>query len=102
VHAREGAGAWLASTYRQRDVLLGYEPVFLEAWQMERSFSRHALPRADARLLAAALKDISEPIGRGVWVFDASDTTNARQRLTIPFALPARRSAVVGGAYGPY
>jgi Dolichyl-phosphate-mannose-protein mannosyltransferase len=102
VHAREAAAAWLASTYRQSDVLLGYEPVFLEAWQMERSFSRHALPRADARLLAAALKDIPEPIGRGVWVFDASDTTNATQRLTIPFALPAPRSAFEGRAYGPY
>jgi Dolichyl-phosphate-mannose-protein mannosyltransferase len=102
VHAREAAASWLASTYRQSDVLLGYEPVFLEAWQMERSFSRHALPRADPKLLAAALKDVPEPIGRGVWVFDASDTTNATQRSTIPFALPLPRSAFEGRAYGPY
>jgi hypothetical protein len=102
VHAREAAAAWLSSTYRRSDVLLGYEPVFLEAWQLQRSFSTHALPRADAKLLAAALKDVPEPIGRGVWVFDASDTTNATQRSTIPFALPKPASAFEGRVYGPY
>jgi len=35
-------------------------------------------------------------------VFDASDTTNARRRQTIPFALPAPRSAFEGRVYGPY
>src|SRR5438094_9669800 len=43
VRARHAAAAWLASTYRSNDVLLGYEPVFLEAWQQNRSFSGHAL-----------------------------------------------------------
>jgi 4-amino-4-deoxy-L-arabinose transferase-like glycosyltransferase len=100
--AGQAAAAWLASTYRSSDVLLGYEPVFLEAWQQNRSFSGHALPRADAALLASALKDVAEPLGRGVWVFDASDTTNVRQRQTIPFALPAPRSAFEGRVYGPY
>ena len=102
VRARDAAASWLASTYRSNDVLLGYEPVFLEAWQQQRSFSALALPRADARLLAARLKDISEPLGRGVWVFDASDTTNLEQRQTIPFALPWPQSAFEGRVYGPY
>jgi Dolichyl-phosphate-mannose-protein mannosyltransferase len=102
VRARDAAATWLASTYRSDDVLLGYEPVFLEAWQRNRSFSDLALPRADARLLAAALRDISEPLGRGVWVFDASDTTNLEQHQTIPFALPRPRSAFEGRVYGPY
>jgi hypothetical protein len=102
VHARKAAASWLASTYRRSDVLLGYEPVFLEAWELQRSFSRHALPRADAKLLADALKHVPEPIGRGVWVFDASDTTNATQRQTIPFALPAPTSSFEGRVYGPY
>jgi uncharacterized membrane protein len=102
VRAREAAAAWLASTYRPSDVLLGYEPVFLEAWQQNRSFSDHAVPRADPALLAAALKDVAEPLGRGVWVLDASDTTNVRQRQTIPFALPAPRSDFEGRVFGPY
>jgi hypothetical protein len=102
VRARDAAAAWLASTSRSSDVLLGYEPVFLEAWERKRSFSRHALPRADARLLASALKDVAEPLGRGVWVFDASDTTNVRQRQTIPDALPSPRSAFEARVYGPY
>jgi len=102
VHARKAAASWLASTYRRSDVLLGYEPVFLQAWELQPSFSRHALPRADAKLLADALKRVPEPIGRGVWVFDASDTTNETQRQTIPFALPAPRSAFEARVYGPY
>jgi len=102
VQARNAAAAWLASTYRSSDVLFGYEPVFLQAWEQNRSFSRHALPRADPALLADALKEVAEPIGRGVWVFDASDTTNLQQRQAIPFVLPAPRAAFEGRAYGPY
>ena len=100
--AREAAGAWLASTSRPRDVLLGYEPVYLEAWERDRSFSRHTLPRADPALLASALKEIPEPLGRGVWVFDASDTTNVKQRETIQYVLPTPRSAFEGRVYGPF
>jgi hypothetical protein len=101
-HARESAAAWLATTSRRDDVLLGYEPVFLEAWEQNRSFSSLALPRADPALFAAALKDLQEPLGRGIWVFDASDTTNLRERRTIPFALPEPESAFEGRVYGPY
>ncbi|HEY6606352.1 MAG TPA: hypothetical protein VIZ44_08390, partial [Gaiellaceae bacterium] len=53
-------------------------------------------------LFASALKGIHEPLGRGVWVFDASDTTNPRQRPTIPFALPSPHSAFEGRVFGPY
>jgi hypothetical protein len=92
----------LASTARRDDVLFGYEPIYLRAWERNRSFSRHALPRADPALLAAALKDLPEPIGRGVWVLDASDTTNVVERQTIPFVLPEPSSAFEGHVYGPY
>jgi hypothetical protein len=100
--AREAAAAWLASTYRPTDVLLGYEPLYLEAWEHNRSFSGHALPRADGALLASALKDIPEPLGRGVWIFDASDTTNATERQTIPLVFPRPRSAFEVHVYGPF
>jgi 4-amino-4-deoxy-L-arabinose transferase-like glycosyltransferase len=99
--ARDAAAAWLASTYRPSDVLLGYEPVYLQAWERDRSFSGHALPRADPVLLASALKDIPQPLGRGVWIFDASDTTNLRERQTIQFVLPRPYSAFEARVYGP-
>jgi hypothetical protein len=100
--ARDAAAAWLASTYRRSDVLLGYEPVYLEAWERNRSFSGHTLPRADPALLASALKAVPEPLGRGVWVFDASDTTNVRERQTIPLVLPSPHSAFEARVYGPF
>jgi len=102
MQARDAAGAWLAATYRPSDVLLGYEPVYLQAWERNRSFSGHALPRADAALLASSLKDIPEPLGRGVWVFDASDTTNVKERQTIPLVLPTPQSAFEARVYGPF
>jgi hypothetical protein len=102
MQARDAAGAWLAATYRPSDVLLGYEPVYLEAWERNRSFSGHTLPRADAALLASSLKDIPEPLGRGVWVFDASDTTNVKERQTIPLELPSPQSAFEARVYGPF
>ena len=101
-HARDAAAAWLATTSRRDDVLLGYEPVFLRAWELKRSFSDDVLPRADPRLFADALKGIHGPLGRGVWVFDASDTTNARQRSSIAFVLPQPASEFEGRVYGPY
>jgi hypothetical protein len=100
--ARAAAAAWLASTYRPSDVLLGYEPVYLQAWEQNRSFSGHTLPRADPALLASALKKIPEPLGRGVWVFDASDTTNVKERQTIRYALPTPQAAFEARAYGPF
>ena len=48
------------------------------------------------------MRNVPEPLGRGVWVLDASDTTNLRQRRTIRFALPAPQSAFEGRVYGPY
>src|SRR5438105_4407877 len=101
-HARVEAAAWLASTSRQGDVFLGYEPVYLLAWERNRSFSKYALPRADPNLFASALRAVPAPLGRGVWVFDASDTTNAWERETIRFAVPTPASRFEARVYGPY
>ena len=102
IRARDAAAAWLASSARANDVLLGYSPVFLQAWERNRSFSDDVLPRADPALLADALRQVSLPLGRGVWVFDASATTNARQLQTIPLALPRPATAFEARVYGPY
>jgi hypothetical protein len=66
--ARAAAAAWLADTSRPDDVLHGYNPVFLAAWERDRSFPSRVVPRADARLALEAL-DSARP-GRGVWVVD--------------------------------
>jgi len=100
--ARSSAAAWLATTGKTDDVLLGYEPVYLLAWERNRSFSAHAIPRADPALFVAALRNLPEPIGRGVWVLDASDTTNLSERQTIPYVLPRPASAFEGRVFGPY
>ena len=40
--------AWLAADARPDDVLFGYEPIYLGAWERERTgFSRTVVPRAD-------------------------------------------------------
>ena len=100
--ARDAAAAWLVDHAAPEDVLLGYEPVYLRAWEQDRSLSRNVLPRADPVLLADTLQDVSLPVGHGVWVFDASDTTNVRERQTIPFVLPKPSARFEGAAFGPY
>jgi 4-amino-4-deoxy-L-arabinose transferase-like glycosyltransferase len=102
VHARAAAADWLAANSRADDVLLGYEPLFLLAWERNSAFSTYALPRADPALLTSALRRVPQPLGRGVWVLDASDTTNLLERQTIPFALPRPASAFEARVYGPY
>jgi hypothetical protein len=76
--------------------------VYLLAWERNRSLSKYALPRADPKLFESALRDVPQPLGRGVWVFDASDTTNVWERATIRFALPTPASQFEGRSYGPY
>jgi hypothetical protein len=67
---RADAGEWLAETARPDDVLHGYHPVFLAAWELDRSFSRRVVPRADAELALEELADA--PPGRGVWVVEGA------------------------------
>jgi Dolichyl-phosphate-mannose-protein mannosyltransferase len=100
---RAAAAAWLAETGRPDDVLLGYEPVYLDAWRRSRDFSRLVLPRADARLAASELQEARRPLGRGVWVFDGYDTNNMIRRLEIPFRRPMPQpDAFEARVFGPY
>ena len=68
--ARTAAAEWLAETALPNDVLHGYHPVFLAAWERDRSFPRRVVPRADAKLALEELADA--PPGRGVWVVDGA------------------------------
>ena len=102
VAAREAAGAWLAETGSPDDVLLGYEPVFLEAWERDGAFSRTVLPRADSKLAAEALRAARKPLGRGVWVFDSYDTNNVVRVLRIALRFPRPADEFEARVFGPY
>jgi hypothetical protein len=71
--AREAASSWLADTLRTDDVLFGYDPLFLEAREEGAAVGDVVVPRADPQLALNALMAAPEPLGRGVWVLDASE-----------------------------
>ena len=102
IEARRAAASWLAGTARDDDVLLGFDPVFLAAWERNRGFSRTVVPRADPKLAAGALTSAARPLGRGVWVLDAGDSANDPPRATIAYRLPQPESAFEARRFGAY
>jgi hypothetical protein len=102
VAARHAASAWLAQSGRDSDVLFGYDPLYLGAWERGGAVTRTIVPRADPSLALAALQAKSRPLGRGVWVLDASDTNNAVKHATIPLRLPTPASAFESRVFGPF
>jgi hypothetical protein len=99
--AREEASTWLAETSRSNDVLLGYEPLYLDAANKGAPFGDVLVPRADPRLMLAALQDAEQPLGRGVWVFDATDEQDPdKRRFTIPARSPGE--GFEARAFGPF
>ena len=100
--ARTGAAAYLAATTRPNDVLLGYDPLFVQAWERNPDFPLVVLPRADADLALHNLLDLDRPLGHGVWVFDASKTTNSERSLQIPLVSPRPASAFEVEDFGPF
>jgi hypothetical protein len=99
---REAASAWLASTSRPNDLLFGYDPLFLRAWEQTRSFSRTVVPRADTQLALHVLYREHKPLGRGIWVLDASDNNNFTPRLHIPLRYPRPASKFEARVFGPF
>ncbi len=71
--ARADAAAWLADRARPDDVLFGYEPTYLDAWNGGAPYGQRFVPRADPKLALETLRDADPPLGHGVWVLDASD-----------------------------
>jgi hypothetical protein len=102
VAAREAASVWLARTARSDDIFFGYDPLHLGAWERNEDVSRIVVPRADPKLALETLLDEQRPLGRGVWVFDASDTNNFDPRLTIELRVPRPTSAFEARVYGPF
>jgi hypothetical protein len=99
--ARAEAESWLAATSRPDDVLFGYEPLYLGAWERNPSFSDTVVPRADDRL-ALHVVERAGKLGRGVWVLDASRRNNLRPRLEIERRLPTPSAPYEARAFGPF
>ncbi|HET6602023.1 MAG TPA: glycosyltransferase family 39 protein [Gaiella sp.] len=99
--ARAEAEMWLADTSRPDDVLFGYEPLYLGAWERNRSFPTTVVPRADPRLALRTIERAGR-LGRGVWVLDASERNNIRPRLEIDYRLPTPEAAFEARAFGPF
>ena len=100
--ARAEAEAWLAGTSRPDDVLFGYEPLYLGAWERNRSsFPTTVVPRADSVLALRTLRR-EAPLGRGVWVLDASERNNIHPRLEIERRLPDPAAPYEVRAFGPF
>ncbi|HET6683880.1 MAG TPA: glycosyltransferase family 39 protein [Gaiella sp.] len=100
--ARAEAEMWLARTSRPDDVLFGYEPLYLGAWERNRSsFPTTVIPRADPVLALRTLRR-EAPLGRGVWVLDASERNNIRPRLEIERRLPDPAKPYEVHVFGPF
>ena len=100
--ARADAEAWIATTSRPDDVLFGYEPLYLGAWERgDAAFPATVVPRADDRL-ALRVIERAAPLGRGVWVLDASERNNIRPGLKIEHRLPDPADAFEARSFGPF
>ena len=82
-------------------MLFGYDPLYLGAWERNRTFPALTVPRADPKLALRSL-ETGRPLGRGVWVFDASDTNNFVQKLAIQLRLPYPARKYEARVYGPF
>jgi Dolichyl-phosphate-mannose-protein mannosyltransferase len=102
IEARDAASDWLARTARPNDVLFGYDPLFLGAWERNGAFTETVVPRADPKLALSVLRAAPKPLGRGIWVLDASDTNNFSPKLTIPLRMPQPASAFEARVWGPF
>ena len=99
--ARAEAAEWLAETGRADDVPFGYEPSYLDAWDQGAPLGDMFVPRADPALALEALEDAGEPLGRGLWVLDASDYVDQDgARLAIPNRNPGPDFETA--AFGPF
>jgi len=101
VVARRQASAWLAATARPDDVLFGYEPIYLGAWERNHSFPTTVVPRADAVLALRTLRQTAH-LGRAVFVLDGSDPNNTTPVAAIEPKAPSPEVAFDVRAFGPF
>ena len=99
---RAQAEEFLATTSRPDDLLFGYEPLYLGAWERNRAFSDVVVPRADSALALRTIRRQPRPLGRGVWILDASERNNLRPRLEIENRDPGPAGTFETRAFGPF
>jgi hypothetical protein len=99
---RAQAERFLAETSRPDDLLFGYEPLFLGAWEQNRDFPDVVLPRADAVLALRTLEHHGKPLGRGVWILDASERNNLEPRLEMEDRDPGPPELFEHRVFGPF
>ncbi|MEI7759807.1 MAG: glycosyltransferase family 39 protein [Thermoleophilia bacterium] len=99
---RVQAESFLAATSRADDVLFGYEPLYLGAWERNSAFPDVVVPRADATLALRTLRRQPKPLGRGVWILDASERNNLHPRLEIENRNPGPSRVFETYAFGPF
>ena len=99
--ARAEVETWLADTSRPDDVLFGYEPIYLGAWERNHSFPDTVVPRADPKLALRTLRRAA-PLGRAVWVLDASERNNIRRSLEIEYRVPSPSAPFEAYLAGPF
>ena len=102
IAARHAASSWLAGTTLPTDLLFGYDPLYLGAWERSAAFPLRVVPRADPRLALRTITSTQLPIGRGVFVFDASDNNNFVKKLTIAARSPEPAADFEVRAFGPF
>jgi Dolichyl-phosphate-mannose-protein mannosyltransferase len=99
--AREAAAAWLATTGRHDDVLFGYEPVYLDSWEKGAPYGELIVQRADPALALDTVAEAAKPLGRAVWIFDATDhLDSSKRRYTIANVSPGPQFET--RAFGPF
>ena len=99
---RAQAEQFLADTSRPDDILFGYEPLYLGAWERNRAFPDVVLPRADAVLALRTLERLPKPLGRGVWILDASERNNLHPRLEMENRDPGPPGLFETRVFGPF
>jgi mannosyltransferase len=99
---RAEAESYLAATSRPDDLLFGYEPLYLGAWERNDSFPDVVIPRADSVLALKTLQRQSKPLGRGVWILDASEHNNLKPRLEMENRDPGPPGVFETRVFGPF
>ncbi len=99
---RAQAEEYLATTSRPDDLLFGYEPLYLGAWERNSNFPDVVVPRADSVLALRTIRREARPLGRGIWILDASERNNLKPRLEIENRDPGPPGTFETRAFGPF
>ena len=102
VAARHDASSLLARVSRRDDVLFGFDPLFLGAWERGGDVSGLVVPRADPKLALQVLDSAPKPLGHALFVFDASDNNNISPRMQISLQFPGGTGRWEAWTYGPF